>query len=165
MVRWFNSRPAGRNIFDSNLILVETWNELAEGSGIERSLDDPADAGGYLPETHYIDTFRNLAASSVGFRDYDATFLRTWQIPEIIFRGEPVSVPVRNDGFLPWDPGSSALGGRLLNAATGRSFRDTILSKGDSQDPLALYKAFMGRAPDEDALLVRSGLAVPPAGA
>ena len=136
MVRWFNSRPAGRNIFDSNLILVETWNELAEGSGIERSLDYPADAGGYLPETHYIDTFRNLAASSVGFRDYDATFLRTWQIPEIIFRGEPVSVPVRNDGFLPWDPGSSALGGRLLNAATGSVISGTERSLADMPQSL-----------------------------
>jgi oligopeptidase A len=46
----------------------------------------------------------------------------------------------------------------ILNAETGRDFRTKILSKGNSEDPAKLYKSFMNRAPDPDALLRRDGL-------
>jgi oligopeptidase A len=46
----------------------------------------------------------------------------------------------------------------ILNPETGRDFRSTILAKGNSEDPAKLYKDFMGRAPDPDALLRRDGL-------
>ena len=46
----------------------------------------------------------------------------------------------------------------ILNAATGRAFRHEILAKGNSEDPAQLFKNFMGRAPDPDALLKRDGL-------
>jgi oligopeptidase A len=46
----------------------------------------------------------------------------------------------------------------VFSAAAGRDFREKILSKGDSQDPADLYRSFMGRDPDPNALLERAGL-------
>jgi oligopeptidase A len=47
----------------------------------------------------------------------------------------------------------------IFSREVGSSFRGEILSKGDSDDPAELYRRFMSRDPDPNALLVRSGLA------
>jgi oligopeptidase A len=46
----------------------------------------------------------------------------------------------------------------IFNAATGSAYRADILERGDSDDPAQLYRNFMGRDPDANALLERSGL-------
>lgn len=48
----------------------------------------------------------------------------------------------------------------LLSRDVGESFRTCILARGDSDDPRALFRAFMGRDPRPDALLERAGLKV-----
>ena len=47
----------------------------------------------------------------------------------------------------------------LFSPDVGGQFRETILSKGDSRDPMDLYRDFMGREPSVQPLLERSGLA------
>ena len=48
----------------------------------------------------------------------------------------------------------------IFSREAGGAFRENILSKGDSADPAELYRRFMGRDPDPNALLTRSGLHV-----
>lgn len=47
----------------------------------------------------------------------------------------------------------------IFNAQTGADFVRHILSRGNSDEPMELYRSFMGREPDPQALLVRAGLA------
>jgi oligopeptidase A len=47
----------------------------------------------------------------------------------------------------------------IMNSETGLSFRECILSKGNSKPAEELFRDFMGRDPDPQALLARSGLA------
>jgi oligopeptidase A len=47
----------------------------------------------------------------------------------------------------------------VFSSEVGMQFRDRILARGNSQDPAELYKNFMGRDPDLNALLERTGLA------
>ena len=46
----------------------------------------------------------------------------------------------------------------MLSRSAGEAFRNAILSQGDSRDPAELFREFMGRDPDPDALLARAGL-------
>jgi peptidyl-dipeptidase Dcp len=47
-----------------------------------------------------------------------------------------------------------------LQRRNGDHYRETVLSKGGSRDEMALYRAFRGRDPSVQPLLVRRGLAV-----
>ncbi|GIZ10753.1 oligopeptidase A [Pseudomonas sp. NCCP-436] len=46
----------------------------------------------------------------------------------------------------------------VLNPDTGRAFREAILARGGSQEPMTLFVDFRGREPSIDALLRHSGL-------
>ncbi|WP_239058267.1 M3 family metallopeptidase [Bacteroides sp. 214] len=46
----------------------------------------------------------------------------------------------------------------IFNEKVAQSFRDNILSKGDTEAPMTLYKRFRGQEPTIDALLVRNGI-------
>ncbi|MFL6449050.1 MAG: M3 family metallopeptidase [Bryobacteraceae bacterium] len=46
----------------------------------------------------------------------------------------------------------------IFNAETGSDYRRKILEQGDSEDPALLYRSFVGRDPDANALLERLGL-------
>lgn len=49
--------------------------------------------------------------------------------------------------------------GDIFNPEKARAFRDNILSKGGSDDPMKLYKQFRGQEPGIEPLLERKGLA------
>lgn len=46
----------------------------------------------------------------------------------------------------------------IFNPATGAAYRQSILERGNGEDPAELYRQFMGRDPDANALLERAGL-------
>ena len=46
----------------------------------------------------------------------------------------------------------------IFNKETGQKFKDTVLSKGGTVNPMDLYKQFRGKEPSPDALLKRAGL-------
>ena len=48
--------------------------------------------------------------------------------------------------------------GNIFDPATARSFRKNVLEKGDTDDPMNLYKAFRAREPEVKFLLKNRGL-------
>jgi peptidyl-dipeptidase Dcp len=48
--------------------------------------------------------------------------------------------------------------GDIYNQERATAFRKNILEKGDSEDPMTLYRTFRGKAPNPEALLIKRGL-------
>ena len=46
----------------------------------------------------------------------------------------------------------------VFNPATDKAFRRTFLEKGGSEEPMVLFRRFMGEDPDPSALLRARGL-------
>ncbi|VFS58719.1 Oligopeptidase A [Kluyvera cryocrescens] len=46
----------------------------------------------------------------------------------------------------------------IFNRETGQSFLDNILTRGGSEEPMALFKRFRGREPQLDAMLAHYGI-------
>ena len=46
----------------------------------------------------------------------------------------------------------------IFDKETARSFRENILEKGNTEDPMELYKKFRGSEPTVEALLERTGV-------
>ena len=46
----------------------------------------------------------------------------------------------------------------VMSSTVGALFRERVLSRGDSRDPMELFVSFVGRKPEVDALLARQGL-------
>lgn len=54
-------------------------------------------------------------------------------------------------------------GAGVFSSEVGNAFRRSILERGDTEEPMDLYKRFMGREPSLDPLLERFGLLTPQA--
>ncbi|MEI7502512.1 MAG: M3 family metallopeptidase, partial [Paludibacter sp.] len=48
--------------------------------------------------------------------------------------------------------------GDVYNPKVAKAFRKNILERGDSDDPMKLYREFRGANPNPDALLKKRGL-------
>ena len=46
----------------------------------------------------------------------------------------------------------------IFDKEVAQKFKDNVLSKGGTENPMTLYKRFRGKEPNVDALLKRAGL-------
>lgn len=102
---------------DTDLTIIETWNELWEGSSISRCIDFSALSGGTLPEDYYMKNMRALKRAVNGIATHDASFT-SLNIPAVLYPGLSLSATLRNDGMNPWTASNFELGYQLLNPTT-----------------------------------------------
>jgi hypothetical protein len=109
---------------DSDLVLVETWNELYEGTGIEAMSDWPdlqRPGQSLQPET-YLRALRELKKDRPGYRDYDHTIVSTRKNDDGTWTFE-----LRNDGAKTWKSGETSLGFRIHDAS-GKKLHEGLLA-------------------------------------
>ncbi len=122
-------------------LLDMDWHSLAEPKVQDATAFEKAslDRWGLIPEivVRYRTPYFNHAATdySAGYYSY------TW------------SEVLDSDAFHAF-----VEKGNLFDPATARSFRENVLSKGGSEDPMLLYTRFRGREPKVEALLEKRGL-------
>lgn len=111
------------------------------------------------PLTSDVETFENQVLNEIGL------------IPEIIVRYKsPYFAHIFDGGYsagyysylwsevLDADAFQAFVEKGIFDKETARSFRENILSKGGSEDPMVLYHRFRGADPDPDYLLKSRGL-------
>jgi Zn-dependent oligopeptidase len=49
----------------------------------------------------------------------------------------------------------------VMNPATGHAYREEILAKGGTVEPMDMLKTFLGREPNQEAFLRQIGLTAP----
>jgi peptidyl-dipeptidase Dcp len=111
------------------------------------------------PVTMSVDSFENQALNEIGL------------IPEIIVRYKsPYFAHIFDGGYeagyysylwaevLDADAFQKFVEKGIFDRETGMSFRNNILSKGNTEDPMALYRRFRGADPNPEYLLKNRGL-------
>jgi len=111
-----------------------------------------------IPSTIGVNEFENNAMNAIGL------------IPEIVVRYKsPYFAHIFDGGYsagyysylwsevLDADAFQAFEENGIFDKATGKSFRDNILSKGGSEDPMVLYKRFRGSEPNPIYLLKNRG--------
>lgn len=96
---------------------------------------------GYYDGWAFINGFSHLFSSAVGY----ASGYYSYKWAEVLDA----------DAFSKFEAAG------VFDPKVGAAFRDEVLAKGDSAPPEVLFERFMGRGPQLDALLERSGLSAP----
>lgn len=126
----------------SDLRLHRNWKELRErGQTVQELVDElaapfavPLDP----PATHNMADFGHLFGSPTGY----AAGYYAYKWAEVL----------EADAFTRFQTEG------LRNPATGKALRDTIFAPGNSAPPEELFRNFMGRDPDPEALIRREGI-------
>ena len=107
-----------------------------------------------------VDTVEHQAMDNIGLIDTVAPRYKSTYFQHI-FSGDDYSAGYSSyiwaevldaDGFEAFKENG------IFDPATAKAFRENILERGGSDDPMALYRAFRGRDPEVHALLRNRGL-------
>jgi hypothetical protein len=130
---------------DSDLVLIETWNELYEGTGIAPMIDWPdlERPGQRLAPETYVRALRELKKDRPGYRDYDHTLTAARQSPDGTW-----TLRVRNDGTRTWKRGQTRLGWRIHDHNGKRLAEGSLADLGQDVPFEAAYE-FTFRPPPE----------------